>query len=244
MMVIMLGGKARVGKTTVAKWFGEFLYNKGYSPVNISFAAMLKQEVERTGLTKEKNPEEYRLACQLLGSTKRELDPDYWVHRFEEKLQEVKEQDITNLRANPKKWHEKCVIVDDCRYLNEVNYGRKIGALEVFIAHGSRELWEHTGKWRDHESESMANKIEAGELDYQDMFHYRLFNEGTEDQFRVKLVELFQDWLDYLQADDKEMCGCIWCLKTRNDVPMATDDIENMLNSMHKIEENTNDEDD
>ena len=43
MMVIMIGGKARVGKTTVARWFGEYLYNKGYSPVTVSFAELLKK---------------------------------------------------------------------------------------------------------------------------------------------------------------------------------------------------------
>ena len=59
----------------------KYLYEKGYSPVNLSFAEILKKEVELTGLTKEKNPEEYRIACQVLGSTKRKEDPDYWIAR-------------------------------------------------------------------------------------------------------------------------------------------------------------------
>lgn len=244
MMVVMIGGKARVGKTTAANWFNKYLYEKGYSPVNLSFAEILKKEVELTGLTKEKNPEEYRVACQVLGSTKRKEDPDYWVKKFAERLATIKSQDTDNLEVNPKQWHEKCVIVDDCRYLNEVGYGRKIGALEVFIAHGTRKLIDHTGEWRNHESEDMANKIEAGNKDYQEMFHYRVFNNTSEEKFKLKLVELFDDWLEYLQDDDKYLCTCVGCVATRTDTEISSDAIENIIESLHKELRKDNDDDD
>ena len=63
MLVIMLGGKARVGKTTLAKLISKYAYEKGLSPMIIPFAAVLKEEVEATtGMPKESNPEEYRKA--------------------------------------------------------------------------------------------------------------------------------------------------------------------------------------
>ena len=244
MMVIMIGGKARVGKTTVATLFNKYLYEKGYSPVNLSFAEILKKEVELTGLTKEKNPEEYRIACQVLGSTKRKEDPDYWVKKFAERLATIKSQDTDNLEVNPKLWHEKCVIVDDCRYLNEVGYGRKIGALEVFIAHGTRKLIDHTGEWRNHESEDMANKIEEGSIDYQEMFHYRVLNNTSEEKLKAKLMELFDDWLEYLQDDDKYLCPCVGCVATRTDTEISSDAIENIIEALHKELRKDDDDDD
>jgi hypothetical protein len=230
----MFGGKARVGKTTVTKWFSEFLYNKGYSPVIIPFADIIKQEVEKTGITKESNPEQYRIACQVLGSSMRKLNPDYWIIKFEEKLNEIKKLDIENLEISPKNWHEKCVLVDDCRYLNETNYGRKIDALQIFIAHGKRNLIEHNAEWRNHESEDMANKIESGNLNYSEIFHYRLFNETSLSDFKTKATGLFEDWLDYMKADDKKMCSCISCMKYRYDQTLTLSELEKILNKAHR----------
>jgi len=228
MMVIMFGGKARVGKTTLAKWFSKYMYNKGFSPTLLSFADILKREVAKTGLTKEDNPEEYRLACQVLGSGKRKQDPDYWLTKFNERLNEIKVLDIENLETSPRKWHEKCVIVDDCRYLNEVGYGRKIDALNVFIAHGDRKLSDHDAKWREHESEDMANKIESWLSDYQNLFHFRLFNDTTEEAFKKKAESYFDDWLDYLQSDDKKLCDCFGCMKFRHDIELTQAELDKL----------------
>ena len=113
MMLIMIGGKARVGKTTLAKILGECFYNKGFSPVYITFASILKEEVERTtGMTKESNSNEYREACQKLGSSKRKEDGDYWVKLLDRKLEEIKVQDVINLETDVKNWHEKVSIED------------------------------------------------------------------------------------------------------------------------------------
>lgn len=234
MMVIMFGGKARVGKTTLAKLFTEYLYNKGYSPVIVPFADILKREVEKTGLTKEANPEQYRLACQVLGSGMRKQNPDFWVTKFEDRLNEIKIQDIENLETNPKNWHEKCVLVDDCRYLNEVNFGRKIGALQVFVAHGKRVVSEHDAPWRNHESEDMANKVESNDMHYTEMFHYRLFNDGTEQEFKTKATNYFEDWLNYMKSDDKVLCDCLGCMKTRYDIALTLGDLEQILDKAHK----------
>ena len=75
----MIGGQARVGKTTLAKWISEYAYNNKYTPVIVPFAAALKEEAAKKGYTKDTNQEEYREFCQTLGSTMRQEDPDYWV---------------------------------------------------------------------------------------------------------------------------------------------------------------------
>ncbi len=245
MMVLMIGGKARVGKTTLAKWFAEYVYTNGYSPVMLSFADILKQEVTKaTGFTKDGNPEDFRLACQKLGAKHRKKDPDHWLKLFEQRLKEIKTQDTLNLEDNPKDWHEKCVIVDDCRYLNEVGYGRKIGALEVFVAHVNRKLDDHDGLWRQHESENMANQIESGSLNSEDMFHYRINNNLSEVLFKKQATALFKEWLDFIKCDDATLCPCPSCVAARNDREIDPDAIEKLIQDIKLRAESLGEDDD
>ena len=218
MMLIMIGGKARVGKTTLAKILGECFYNKGFSPVYITFASILKEEVERTtGMTKESNSNEYREACQKLGSSKRKEDGDYWVKLLDKKLEEIKVQDVINLETDVKNWHEKVVIVDDCRYMNEVVYGRRKEALQIFISHGTRTIIEQNASWRSHESESLANSIEDGNKNYCELFHYNLKNNKTLIDFVKNVKKLFPEILIGAQDIHSEVlrCVCPVCLARR-----------------------------
>ena len=94
----MIGGKARVGKTTLAKWLSEYAYKEGYSPVLLPFAQALKEEAETRGYSKDKNPEEYRLFCQTLGSEMRATDSDFWVNKFKDKVKLKKALPFQNSR--------------------------------------------------------------------------------------------------------------------------------------------------
>ena len=218
MLVIMLGGPARVGKTTLAKWISEYAYNNGYTPVILPFAAMLKEEAERRGYSKERNPESYRTFCQTLGSDMRKQDPDHWVRCFRERVKKLYEDEQTALRDDPDTWHEKVIIVDDCRYPNEVAAARDLRALTIFISAGSRELIDHHAEWRKHESEEMANMIESGHKDYLDMFHYTIKNDSTERNFKEKCGDRYDEWF-HITAESliENLCDCELCMSVRQD---------------------------
>ena len=214
----MIGGKARVGKTTLAKWLSEYAYNEGYTPVILPFANALKQEAESKGYSKDKNPEEYRAFCQKLGSDMRSKDPDYWVKRFREKITSMYDQEKAALEADPDTWHEKVVIVDDCRYMNEVAVARDLRALTVFVAAGSRKLPEANAEWRTHESEALANSMEANDKNYTEVFDYVIYNNGTEKQYKDKTNQKFEEWFHILSEGLLgNLCTCELCQAARED---------------------------
>jgi len=214
----MIGGKARVGKTTLAKWISEYAYNEGYAPVILPFANALKQEAEAKGYSKDKNPEEYRSFCQTLGSDMRAKDSDYWVKQFRKKITTMYNQEKAALKADPDTWHEKVVIVDDCRYMNEVASARDLRALTVFVAAGSRDLPEANAEWRTHESEALANLMEANDKNYTQVFDYVLYNNGTEKQYKAKANQRFEEWFNILSEGLLDnLCTCELCQSTRED---------------------------
>ena len=236
MLVIMLGGKARVGKTTLAKWISEYAYNNGYSPVMCPFAGTIKDEAAKLGYTKEGNAAEYRTFCQQLGSSMRKENPEYWVNKFREKVKDLYAKEQEALREDPDTWHEKVIIVDDCRYINEIAAARDLRALTVFITHGDRELIDHTADWRSHESEEMANAVEDNEKDHNELFHYRLKNDQTERNFKEKCEQKFEEWFHVLtETLVDNLCECELCISSREDrdpdAEKVMKEILDMLNS-------------
>jgi hypothetical protein len=238
----MLGGKARVGKTTLAKWLSEYAYNNGYSPVLCPFAGGLKDEAESLGYSKEKDAAQSRAFCQELGSSMREQDPDYWVKKFREKVKDLYAKEQEALKADPDTWHEKVIIVDDCRYSNEIAAARDLRALTIFLTHGERELIDHNAEWRTHESETLANEIELGNKDYKEMFHYVLKNNATERNFKEKTQQKFEEWFHVLTeglVDD--LCGCELCMSSREDRdPDAEEVIKEIMDMLNTPNEENN----
>ena len=218
MLIIMIGGPARVGKTTLAKWLSEYAYNEGYTPVILPFAQALKDEAEKRGYSKDKNPEEYRAFCQTLGSEARNEDQDFWVKKFKEKIKFMYEQEQKALAEDPDTWHEKVIIVDDCRYMNEVAAARDLRALTVFVSAGDRELPEAKAEWRTHESEAMANALESNDKNYTEVFDYVVRNAFSERQYKNKVTEKFEEWFHILSEGlVGNLCSCEMCIASRED---------------------------
>jgi guanylate kinase len=218
MLIIMIGGPARVGKTTLAKWLSEYAYNEGYTPVILPFAQALKDEAEKRGYSKDKNPEEYRAFCQTLGSEARNEDQDFWVKKFKEKIKFMYEQEQKALAEDPDTWHEKVIIVDDCRYMNEVATARDLKALTIFISAGDRELPEAKAEWRTHESEAMANALEQNDKNYTEVFDYVVRNAFSERQYKNKVTEKFEEWFHILSEGlVGNLCSCEMCIASRED---------------------------
>lgn len=219
MITLLLAGQARVGKTTAANYIAKYAKAQEYKPVILPFAQAIKEEAKKAGLTKEDNPKEYRAFCQEIGEGRRKENPDHWINQFKEKWLELYRKDNEAAQCEDKIWKETVVIVDDCRYLNELNFGKSIGAKTIFISRGSRKLQDQTADWRRHESESMANNYEGGVKDYQDIFDFIIKNEETEDVFLAKLKDRLPNWLDatpYAYV----ACDCLACKKMKKDEPM------------------------
>lgn len=243
MIIIMLGGQARVGKTTLAKWISEYAFNQGYTPMILPFAAALKEEAAKLGYSKDTNPLEYREFCQVLGSEKRKEDSNYWVNRFRNRVTEIYNAEQVALKEDPDTWHEKAVIVDDCRYLNEVAAARDLRALTIFISPGTRKLVDHGADWRNHESEAMANMVDGGHKDYTELFNYRIYNEGTEEQFRAKCFGRFEEWFSVVSEGlVEDLCECEICVSSRQDRPPDAGRVmKEIIDTLNGITGETND---
>tara|TARA_R100000655_G_scaffold30270_1_gene61050 strand:+ start:8548 stop:9324 length:777 start_codon:yes stop_codon:yes gene_type:complete len=203
--MVMLGGRARVGKTTIAKMIAEFAYHLGFKPIFLPFAGPIKEEAKEKGYSKEKNSIEYRDYCQKMGAALRADDSDYWVNKWASQVQEIIKLEAEDIERGEKYW-ERVILVDDCRYLNEVAKGRDYDSIQIFISNGEREIDDQEADWRFHESEKMANNIEAKDPNYKGIFSTILLNDGNLDDLK-SVIEIYSEvWLGtrVLNEEEKE----------------------------------------
>mgnify|MGYP003116410916 CR=1 FL=1 len=205
MQLIVIAGQAGVGKTTLAHYIAQHAFDFGLVPKLISFAGPLKEEAAAKGYDKETHPKEYREYCQTIGVLKREEDPDYWVEKFEDELENIAVQETKDLRSGKSYW-ERCVIVDDCRFLNELNVGRKWNARLIFMCYGEREMKDPNGEWRNHESEALANRVVEGDEEYRNMFSHIVINNKTEKELKEKTEFMAPIWcgVQHEPVEDKK----------------------------------------
>ena len=225
MITLFLAGKARVGKTTAAEMLAKMAKKYDYKPVILPFAKAIKDAASAAGLTKEANPHEYRAFCQKLGEEKRAENPFYWVEQFDKEWRKLVEADNAASQDPDKLWKETVCIVDDCRYPNELDYGKKIGATLIFISSGNRELSDHNGEWRQHESEMMANNYEVTpHAGNPAPFGYIVKNDGSKKRFQTKLQERLLTWLGATPFH-YTACECEGCKKMRVDEQITIEDL-------------------
>lgn len=230
MITILLAGKARVGKTTAAEEIVKICKEVGLNPVILPFAKAIKDEAAAMGLTKETSPVMYRAYCQEVGGKKRAEDPDYWVNKFNAAWRELQAAEAKTLNGSDI-FEETVVIVDDCRYMNELNYAKSIGAVTVFISDGGRVLEDANGAWRQHESEDLANQFEGGNKDYQDLFEWVIMNGNSKTVFQSKLYSRVVAWTN---TDPVSMvgCDCMSCRLFKKDISPIETGWYNMLQSL------------
>lgn len=207
MRIFQISGKGRVGKTTLAELIAKHVFELGYNPVLLPFADAIKKAAEAQGLSKDKDSTKYRDFCQELGARKRAEDPDYWVVKAFETIQEYMVKEIDNKKAN-KKHYEYVIIQDDTRYMNELALGRDLAATQIFLSEGLRTLPEAKATWRDHESEVLGNMTELGlnsdNSDYTELFDIVVINDDSTTDLEKIVKESIQYWLDLgrLELDD------------------------------------------
>ena len=240
MQVIVLGGMGRVGKTDVADWIIDAALEDGMNPVRLSFADPLKKKAAADAgfgddwrKYKAEKPEDYRKVCQELGASKRAEDPNYWVDQWKK---EVKSLATAELKSSPdgESWEETVVVVDDCRYPNEVVAAQDFEALTMFVYAGDREIPESEAAWRAHESEELSQRIEGGDLDGSDYFDWALVNSGSVEDLEDKLEKR----RDFLTGQSPmrfgNTCKCGECATFRFDI-QNTELIESIEAAMETL---------
>jgi hypothetical protein len=235
MIIILIGGKARVGKTTLANCIAEYCLENRLTPKMVPFAYGIKKAAELKGLSKDKDSIGYRDFCQTLGETMRIKDPDYWVNEWKLRVEEIRKEEIEQLKQNPELWKERVVIVDDCRYMNEIAIGREYNATSIFVKQGKRKLIEEDAEWRNHESEELSNKIESKDKNYTDLFYFYITNDSTVDVFKKHCIKNITTWLGFLADGSKPECNCELCKANReNREPDPERIIEDLIDILEK----------
>ena len=213
--MIILGGPARSGKTTIANLIAENAFDKGLRPHLVSFASPIKEIAKKKGLTKESNPNKYRKFCQELGATKREEDSQHWIKEFDKVIDSLKKEEKIRHDLKMTFW-ETIVIVDDCRYMNEVAYGRENNAILIFVHPGDRSLEGQSEDWRQHESEALADRVMHNK-DYKEVFPWMIRNEESLEDLKSKVDLLNEYWCDITADNILDNCDCELCVARRED---------------------------
>lgn len=223
MQVIVLGGIARVGKTEVADILEMEAAMLGKNPKRISFSTPLKQAcAEKHGYSdprkfKDEMPDVYRKECQELGAGKRAENEDHWVNLWLELVAAEQKKELEQPVVDGD-WKETVIICDDCRYMNELAAVKKFEAIRLFIFKGKREVAEADAPWRAHESEWMAQKIEAGHPEYEDMFNWAIFNDKGVAELEDKISERVPHFMGDHPARFANPCDCAECRAFQYDV--------------------------
>jgi len=207
MKIISFSGRAGIGKTTVVRELMGHLYEDGFFPVYLPFAAALKEEADKAGYGKEKDPVGYRKYCQNWGAKMREQNQDYWIDKWVEQYEKHLFNETSGERES-----ETVILVDDCRYVNETEAIKFRGGKTIFIAGGKRTLANEDVPWRKHESEALANLIEKTLKHRPEAltpFCHLFWNNKSLEELEENLFVAYEDWLE----DDP--CDCELCFARR-----------------------------
>ena len=158
MKVIGFTGQARCGKSYLSDRLAKAAFDAGQRPYLVSFAGALKRASAEAGFPKDTHPSEYREFCQTHGAEMRAKDPDYWVKKTIEEINELAQLENKLLNEGNKYW-EVVVIIDDVRYQNEIDTILKMGGDIVHVTAGNRLPVPHA-RFRRHESEKLAKAID------------------------------------------------------------------------------------
>jgi hypothetical protein len=180
-------------------------------PKRLHFAGPLKDGMAIMGATKGGARDAlYRAGCQLVGTKFRDPEfvpgvthDNYWVDLIGEKLAAIAAEEDARLSSSDSSplFRETLALIDDVRFLNEVDMVRRWGARVVFID-GYRRLAPTINEpWRKHVSEAMATDYTHGRFD-DELFDVVITNNDTEENFRRTIFGMAASWAG-IRADGR-----------------------------------------
>lgn len=188
-MIVGLVGKKRSGKTTAAEVFQNYMYSK------VSLAEGIKEATKSIFLLNDEQvygekKEEIvpylnttpRKLMQVVGTELFQYDiyeyipeleeaipkRELWIRMFEQKY----EMYVRKYRKTPK------IVIDDVRFMHEVNVLRSMGAVIIKIIRPGLES-----------KDTHASELEVGEIEP----NYKIINGGTIRQLKNKIVNLIHN---------------------------------------------------
>jgi hypothetical protein len=223
MQIIVVAGAAGVGKTLLANLIAEQSFKLGMLPKLVSFAGKLKEMANAKGYDKATHPSKYREYCQSLGKTKRDKDPEYWIKKFESELDQIQEEEDQDIKEEKTFW-ERCIIVDDCRYLNELAVGRKRNATLIFMSFGERSSPNKGKAWMKHDSEAMAMSLEKEIRTIGNVFDCIIENDGTIGDLEALVETMSPAWCGVQVSDNSKMDRISQCVEELIDLLFFEED--------------------
>lgn len=148
--VILVGGKAGVGKTTAAGFIQNYLKEEvtNYSYIT-HFALGVKEVAYSIGWDGKKDARGRKL-LQDVGNFGREYNKDAWVNFLINDIHETIPEELLDV-----------IIVDDWRFPNEANYflerSDKYKVFTINIKSPEREVLRGTREWKDVSETSLNN---------------------------------------------------------------------------------------
>lgn len=175
MRIILISGKARMGKDSLAAFMKEDLEKQNKKVLITHYADLLKFICINYFNWNGKKDVEGRQLLQYIGTDKiRAVDPDIWVMFI-----------IKILKIFPDNWDY--VLIPDCRFVNEVSLMKKnFDDVNVIRIHRPNFINDLSEEQRNSESETALDNY---------TFDYVICNDSTLDNLKLKAEYLVEDIL-------------------------------------------------
>jgi hypothetical protein len=170
--------------------------------MRLAFAGPMKEAMALMGARKGGPRDKlYRAGCQLVGNKFRDstfvpgiTGQDYWVRIMEERLEVCKQAEDNRLTIDDGAvWRETLVLIDDVRFLNEIEVIRKWGGKVVFIDAFRRMKDDMDAAWRNHPSEMMALDYTQGR-GQDELMDCTITNNSSIEDFQRVLGTMAPSW--------------------------------------------------
>jgi len=187
LIVVLISGKAGVGKTTLANLLKTDLKTRGKDSVIIPFASSLKQVAKSMGWDGEKD-ERGRTLLQGLGTIGRKYDPNIWIDLSYQNAFDYAVRSGTHF-----------FLTDDWRFPNEYDRLSENPSFQVFrfrICAPNREILRGTPQYNDISETALPECFTPESEAYYDL---EVGNYGTMDELYMTAGSVVQYLLDNCQ---------------------------------------------
>ncbi len=199
MRIVAFGGLAMSGKSMMATYLGERAFKMGYHVKPERFAGPLKDASALVGFHKGGDTNDlYREFCQFVGSKARAENSDWWTDMMATRLDVIAEEE--NNRLHLENFHETVVIIDDVRFMNEIELVRRYTGTLIFVDGYRRNIQSMGAAWRQHESEKLAMDYTEGKI-ADNTFHYTMSNNGGRDSAQSMAEQMAPVWLGEIASE-------------------------------------------